>query len=161
MHFKFQQSLSNYSGRCLRFRSSTECWISCYATETSTHSAYSAEARRFHGAVLGYGDAPVVVRRQVLGFSSRMALWIFFTQFLRDWVDSDPEVDSCRFSPCGHALRRQRQWHAFYWFCSGSGGGGGSGRRVLRLSRVARSLDSQVTCHQLVSGTHCIARVIV
>ena len=63
MHCKFQQSSPKYSRRYLRFRSSTECWISCYATETSTHSAYCTEAQRFHSAVLGCGDAPVVLQR--------------------------------------------------------------------------------------------------
>ena len=36
-----------------------------------------------------------------------------FFDFLRDWVNSTPEVNS----PSWPARRRQRQWHVPYWFC--------------------------------------------
>ena len=54
VQLKLQQSSPIDSGRCLRFRSSTECWTSCFATETGTHSAYCAEQWKFHSAVLGW-----------------------------------------------------------------------------------------------------------
>ena len=42
--------------------------LSCYATESGTHSANCAEGWRFHSAVLGEAvDTPVVFQRQVLG----------------------------------------------------------------------------------------------
>ena len=40
------------SGRCF-FRSSTECWTSCFATETGTQHVYCAEEWRVHSAFLG------------------------------------------------------------------------------------------------------------
>ena len=54
------------------------------------------------------------------GYIFFISLWMAleeFQVFLRGWVDSDPEVVSCRFSPCGHARRQQRQWHACSTSC--------------------------------------------
>ena len=109
MHCEFQQSSPIYSRRYLRFRSSTECWISCYATETSTHSAYCTEAQRFHSAVLGCGDAPVVLQRQVHG--SRNAWFDSGHMFCISWGGLwtnlqgyffyEPLTPARRFQQCG------------------------------------------------------------
>ena len=52
-------------------------------------------------------------------YSASVLGWLLeeFHDFLRDWADSVPEVDSRRISPCRHARYRQRQWLVFFWFC--------------------------------------------
>ena len=63
MHYKFQQSSPIYSGRYLRFRSSTECWLLQLLHRDRAHSANCTVTLRFHSAVLG-----LVVDMQRQGF---------------------------------------------------------------------------------------------
>ena len=53
MHYKFQQSSPIYSGWCLRFRSSTECWLLQLLHRDRAHSANCSDDLSFHGAVPG------------------------------------------------------------------------------------------------------------
>ena len=53
MHCKFQQSSPIYSGRYLRFRSPTECWLLQFLHRDRAHSANCAEDGDSPGAVLG------------------------------------------------------------------------------------------------------------
>ena len=53
MHYKFQQSSPIYSGWCLRFCSSTECWLLQLLHRDRAHSANCSDDLSFHGAVLG------------------------------------------------------------------------------------------------------------
>ena len=63
MHYKFQQFSPIYSGRYLRFRSSTECWLLQLLHRDRAHSANCTVTLRFHSAVLGLVvDMPVGVQ---------------------------------------------------------------------------------------------------
>ena len=53
MHYKFQHSSPIYSGWCLRFCSSTECWLLQLLHRDRAHSANCSDDLSFHGAVLG------------------------------------------------------------------------------------------------------------
>ena len=46
-------------------------------------------------------------------YSTLVLGWLLeeFHDFLREWVDSVPEVDSRLISPCRHARRQLWQWH--------------------------------------------------
>ena len=63
MHYKFQQPSPIYSGRYLRFRSSTVCWLLQLLHRDRAHSANCTVTLRFHSSVLGLVvDMPVGVQ---------------------------------------------------------------------------------------------------
>ena len=72
MQLKLQESSPIYSGRYLRFHSSTKCWLLQLLHRDRAQSANGTDALRFHSAVLGMVvDMPVGV--QTTGFWSDSA----------------------------------------------------------------------------------------
>ena len=88
MHYKFQQSSPIYSGWCLRFRSSTECWLLKLLHRDRAHSANCSGDLEFHGAVLGRcRHARWCANNRAMVLTVQKTIVILHLQFIEKVVD--------------------------------------------------------------------------